>query len=447
MVARAATNIRPSVDVVDERAYDQNPNVRGEGAVGSGDESRRRMTRIEMHRCAVGRARRRRVAVAGLFAFIAAANTAAAQEGPPPTPVLVETVEKRMLEDRTPVTGEVRAADRTTVASDVEGRVLEVLVDEGVSVAAGAPLARLEDVSVRLRIRQVEARRQVASARHAVREAELARARLDLDRLERLAADRASRPRELDDARTAVAVAEARIAEALADLSVVDADAALLADELDDTVIRAPFAGIIVERHVDPGRWLDRGGPVVELVGIDRYEIWLDVPQRFAAMLADPEATVGVRVPAADRSWEPARPVIVPLVDRDARSFPIHLTVDDTGGVLADGMSAAGSVPAGRTAEHLVVPRDAVLQNAAGFFVYAVRAIGEGPSVAMPVSVRIRFDVGRHVAIDAALGPGESVVVEGNERLFPMMPVAPTPRPDSATASRTDRAAVANRAS
>ncbi len=372
-----------------------------------------------------------------------AAGAAAQDGGPPPTPVRVAPVVERLVQDRLSLTGEVRASLKSTVAADVEGRVLEVGVREGESVAAGAILARLDDTAPRLSLARLEARGLAAAAVTDVRQAELDRAELDLSRLEQLAADRASRPRELDDARAAVAVARARLAEAKADRQVIEAEAAIVADELADAVIRAPFDGVVIRRHTDPGRWMERGGEVVDLVARGRYQIWLDIPQRLRPALASEDATVGVRVDAADRSWPPARPVIVPLVDPEARTFPAYLWVDDPSGLLADGMSATGSVPAGQAARRTLVPRDALLQNAAGFYVFVVRETGQGPPSAMPATVRVLFDLDELVAVSGPLSEGDLVVVEGNERLFPMMPVTPVPA-DAADAADAATAAAAD---
>lgn len=367
------------------------------------------------------------ILVVGAFGVAGSARIAIAQGGRPPAPVRVATVVERLVQDRAQLTGEVRATEKTIVAADGEGRVLEVLVQEGDHVDAGAPIARLDDTTPRLSLVRLEARRAVTGAVQEIRQAELDRAELDLSRLEQLAADRASRPRELDDARSEVAIARARLLEARRNLEVLDAEAAIVRDELADTVIMAPFAGTVFARYTDPGRWMERGGDVVGLVGDGRFEIWLDVPQRYRTALAAEDATVGVRVDSADRSWPPARPIIVPLVDPDARSFRVYLRVTDETGLMADGMSALGSVPAGRSARRLLVPRDALLQNAAGFYLFAVRGSGDGPPSAIPVSVRVLFELGRDVAVSGAIDAGDLVVVEGNERLFPMMPVAPTP--------------------
>ncbi|MFK7960407.1 MAG: efflux RND transporter periplasmic adaptor subunit [Phycisphaerales bacterium] len=358
-----------------------------------------------------------------------------AQDGPPPTAVRTRMASLETVQDQLPVTGEIRAVARATVASDAEGRVIEVLVTEGDRVVAGDPIARVDDTRPRLQRDRLLASRAAAEATLEVRAAELARARLDLERLVELAANRAGRPRELDDARTDVAIAVAREAEARGDIAVIAADVAIAEDALAKSIVRAPFEGTVVERRTDVGRWMERGGDVVELIGHRRFEIWLEVPQRFKAALLGPDATIGARVEAVGLGWTDVRPVVVPIVDPTSRSFRVKLTVDDEEGLLVDGMSAVGSVPAGRSAEHLLIPRDALMQNAAGAFVFSAMGGDDGaPATAIPVPVRVLFGVGDRVAVDAAgLFPGAAVVVEGNERLFPMMPVIPTPTPAPAS--------------
>lgn len=374
----------------------------------------------------------RRVAGVLALTLIALAAPVSAQDGPPPTMVRTRPAVLESVQDQLPVTGEVRAVARATVACDAEGRVLEVLVTEGDHVAAGDPIARVDDTRPRLQRDRLLASRAAAEATVQVRAAELARARLDLERLERLAADRAGRPRELDDARTDVAIGMAREAEARGAMAVIAADLAIAEDALEKAVVRAPFDGTVVERRTDVGRWMERGGDVVELVGDRAFEIWLEVPQRFKGALGDEGVTIGARVDAVGMVWSDQRPVVVPIVDPASRSFRVKLTVQDDAGLLADGMSALGSVPAGRSAEHLLIPRDALLQNAAGYYVFSAMGGDDGtPATAVPVPVRVLFGLGNRVAVDASgLFPGAPVIVEGNERLFPMMPVIASSAPD-----------------
>ena len=71
---------------------------------------------------------------------------------------------------------------------------------------------------------------------------------------------------------------------------------------------------------------------------------------------------------------------------------------------------------------------DALLRNQAGFYVYVARGTAGGPAHAAPVPVIVVFETPHGVAVTASgLADGDLVVVEGNERLFPMMPIAPAP--------------------
>lgn len=367
-----------------------------------------------------------------LLTALGSGQAVRAQGGP--TPVRVAPVQVREVVPRQRVTGEVRAAWRSVIASLESGRVEEVLVDEGDHVAEGDPLVRLDAARLEIARDRTRARRATAGFVIQVRERDLEQAARDRDTLQSLSGDRATNPKELADAETAVLAARARLDEARSLAAEIDADLALLDRRLDDTTVRAPADAIVVRRLTDLGRWVEEGGDVVELVADGRYEVWLDVPQRLASALArNAEGAGGViaEVEAAGVTTGPARPIVVPDLDRASRTLQAYLRVRDDEGRLASGMSAIGWVPSGPAARHVLVPRDAVNRGEAGFFVYSVRAGGESAEAAMPVPVRILFQTDGFTAVRAAggLDAGELVVVEGNERLFPMMPVRYEPPP------------------
>ena len=360
----------------------------------------------------------------------------AVAQGPPPTAVRVNAVQSESLQPRFRVTGDVRAIDRSRIAAEEEGRVLEVLVEEGDRVAAGDVLVRLDDVRLRLEATQLTAEHAAANALKQVRAAELERAQRDVRSLEALATGSAGNPKELDDARSDVLVAEARVLEAAAELSLIDARQALLATRIEDMTILAPFAGTVVTRAAERGGWLDRGDEAVELIADHAFEVWLDVPQRFARALADDEALVWVTIDAAGIEVPGQRPRIVPLVDRQARSFPAYIIVESPDGILKDGMSASGLVPESGRRDLLTVHPDALLQNATGFFVYVAQSAGPESAIARPATVRRLFAAGDRVAVEGGgLTADDLVIVEGNERLFPMMPIMweSTPAPPAGT--------------
>lgn len=348
--------------------------------------------------------------------------------GPPATAVLVAPVRRENVQERRRVTGELDAVARSLVATIEAGVVMERPVEEGDRVGAGHVLAVLDRRRLDIDLRRVEARIAVAKAMVLVRAAELERARHDLELLETLAARQASNPKQLTDARLDRSVAAARHDGAGSDLLVLEAEADLLRTRLADTTITAPIAGVVVRTHTECGQWVGEGDTVVEIVSVGAYEAWLDVPQRYAAAVKRPSALVHLQIDATGRSTEPRKPVVVPQVDPTSRSFSVVVLVDDPEDVLAPGMSVTGWVPTGDRAEHLTIPRDALLRNQAGFYVYVARGTAGGPAHAAPVPVIVTFETPNGVAVTASgLAEGDLVVVEGNERLFPMMPIAPAP--------------------
>jgi RND family efflux transporter MFP subunit len=355
----------------------------------------------------------------------------AAPKGPPPTPVRVAAVREESLAPRKKVFGELRAARRVTVATEEGGIVREVPVREGEAVAAGAVVARLDDARLKLEIAANAANLGVARATVGERESQLARAQRDLDLVNRAAAQGGTNPREIADNESAVAVAKAQLVQANAAITVVEQQGAYLAKRLADLEIRAPFAGVVTARHAEQGGWIAAGGMVVDLVDTVNLEGWFDVPQElYGAAIelsaqADKKLTRALPVDIETATGNAINAVgirVVPEIDPRSRTFHAVLRIGREDRVaLASGIALTAYVPAGAQTPRLLVPKDAILRGESGPFVYAVR-----DGIAVPVNVRIVFPSGADVAIEpGALAAGAKVVVEGNERLMPMSPVAP----------------------
>jgi RND family efflux transporter MFP subunit len=366
-----------------------------------------------------------------VFLAVVAVRSTSAQ-APPPSPVRVGVVKRMELEERRQVTGELRATNRSNVASIEPGQVVELSIEEGDVVAAGAVLAVLDSRRLRIEKMRLEASRLVAQAVLAARTAELELRNSDLDALRSLDEERAANPKELSDARSQVKVATARKEEATRDLEVIGAQIDLIETRLSDTTITAPFDGVIAAKHTELGQWIGEGDPVVELVANHAFDAWIDIPQRFAGAILGRERKIAVRIDATLEKMPPRRLSAVPIVDEQARSFSVYVRIPNEKGTLAPGMSVTAWIPTGRSGEFLTAPRDALLRNEAGFYVYAARKQGEGPYSAVPVPVELLFQTDRHLALGAgALREGDLVVVEGNERLHPMAPISFDPPGES----------------
>ncbi|MHC4108797.1 MAG: efflux RND transporter periplasmic adaptor subunit, partial [Planctomycetota bacterium] len=313
------------------------------------------------------------------------------------------------------------------------GLVIDLPVQEGQRVKAGEVLARLDSRRLELRRREVEADAEAAAGIIDERRATLQWRQRDLELYQASYERGGANPKEILDAKSALQIAEARARQAERQLEVIQARAEFLKERLADTTITAPFDGAVVSKHAELGEWVGEGDSVVELVSTGEIEARLDVPQRYFEAVAQQQVGIIVNIEAAERSISVAEKRMIHEVDSRARSFCVVATVDDAGGLLAPGMSVTAWVPTGRAGDQLTVAKDAVLRNEAGPYVYVARG-GGGEAVgspgaaanAVPVRVRALFPVADRMVVESPdLRAGDLVIVEGNERLFPMMPVIP----------------------
>lgn len=180
--------------------------------------------------------------------------------------------------------GVVLPSRTVELTAEVGGRVLAVEVRPGDEVTAGRVLAVLDTADVRRRLDAERAALAAARLDQRRLELELARAEQELGRLRRL--DGLVAQRDLDAAAFRVEDTRARVELAGAERERVEAGLGRLADELGRSEIRAPFAGTVALRHVDPGAVLQPGAPVVRLLGGEEPFVRFAVPPERAGDLA-----------------------------------------------------------------------------------------------------------------------------------------------------------------
>ncbi len=336
----------------------------------------------------------------------------------------VKAVEMQRLEERRLVTGELHTLRRTQVASLEEGRVVEMPVLEGQIVEAGEVLARLDDKRLQISLVRLQAELALRKASRAEQEALLEQAKRDEANLEDLLARSSAARQEYDDAVTARIAAQARLEQALAQISITEAEIELLRERLQDMVIRAPFRAAIVHRMAEVGDWIGIGDAVIEAIDCNHMEAHLDVPEQYTTALVGEQLTIPLQLRALGKRLQGERARLVRRVDPTTRTLSLIIPVEASDEeLLAPGMSVVAWIPTGREGEYLVVPRDALLQNAAGYFVYTVSE-GERGMSASPRQIDVVFETDGAVAVaPGALKAGDPVIVEGNERLYPMAPV------------------------
>jgi RND family efflux transporter MFP subunit len=368
--------------------------------------------------------RRRRawllLAVVGLVAAVVLWRMAAS-----PVPVRTVLVEAPGAADGAVLnaSGYVVARRLATVSSKVTGRITEVLFEEGAAVAAGEVLARLDDATTQadheVAVRSLEA------ARRGLKEIEvrLADARKTLER-NRSLVERALVSRSVLDASEAeVAALQARLAAASAEAGVAEARVAVTRQGLDDLLIRAPFAGVVISKDAQPGETvspISAGGGftrtgIATIVDMDSREIEVDVNEAYINRVRD-----GQRVEAvldAYPDWKMPGHVIsiVPTADRQKATVRVRIAFEqldprilpDMGikvRFLEENAVAASAAPR--------LPSGAIVRGEGGASVWVVR---DGEVERRAVTLGDEHD--GQVAVSEGLQGGEAVVVDPPQRL------------------------------
>ncbi len=360
------------------------------------------------------------------------------------------------------VVGTVEPARRSRVSSEIDGLVTEMPGREGDLIAGGKVVCKLNDDTLTLRLAEEKAELAALQARHeellaGTRKEELVRLKAFLDeamarherwkfemeRIERLYADRDSNDREFFDTRADFLAAKRReiaaqaaynlgvegprkesIAEAAHAVAEQQAVVDRVASDLRKTVIRAPFTGYVVNRLTEVGEWISMGDAVAEMVDLSSVLVRVDVPESALLHVVSHRGPVRVWIDALQRSFTGRIKHIVRQADPYARTFPVKIEVDNSDGLIAGGMFARATVPSGPKESVVAVPKDAVVERDGVLYVAMLRQGRHGGTVGMLSPVTVGADVGDWIAITSNnVEPGAGVITRGTERILPF----PTP--------------------
>ena len=320
----------------------------------------------------------------------------------------IAVVEQTMLRVGPLLSGSLEPVREAEVRAEVSGAVVQSLADNGQVVQKGQLLARIDDTAIREQ--WLSARSMVTAAQNAA-----SVARREEERAQRLAEAGAVAERELDGARQARIAAEASLEDARARL-------ALAQRQIDNTQIRAPFAGLVSERAASAGDVVQPGSEMFTIVDPSSMRLEGSVPSDALAALrvGDPvEFTVNAY---PDRTFTGRVERINPTADPTTRQVRIYVAIPNTGGRLVAGLFAEGRV-ATEARSALVAPRNAL--DVRGLRPTAVRVkngraerveveLGLEDEATERVEVRTGLTAGDTLLLGAALGvtPGSQVRVK-----------------------------------
>ncbi len=360
-------------------------------------------------------------------AALAGLGLAACRSEAPPAelkapPVATGMVRAVDLEERIEATGELQARLRSTLAAQVDGRITSVLRDDGDAVSASQVVLEIDP-------HHRELDRDAARARLAQAEARLQRERREAERVRELHRNNIASKSRLDEAETALALAQADSAAGRAELGVVE-------QALADASVRAPFAGLISERHVNLGQYVQPGTALFDLVSLDPLDVVFHVAEVDSGRVAVGQE-VAVRVaPHPGETFRAHVDVVSPIIDPATRTLRVKATVANSDGRLRPGLFARADLGVSLRRGVPMVPEEAVLQRTDGSVVFR---LVDGDRVERRV-VKLGSFRDSAIEIVEGLAVGDVVVTRGHTDLVDGAVIRVVEPREGATASGLARA-------
>lgn len=285
--------------------------------------------------------------------------------------------------------GRVEAVNQATVSAQTSGRIAELPFDVNDYVEAGDILMRFTDTEQKAVLARAEAALQEANAR-------LAESNQEFERFSKMIENNSVSQSRFDQSRANRDAARARLNAASSSVETAK-------EQLEYTVVRAPYAGIVSKRHVELGEMVSPGQPLISGLSLQQLRVNVDVPQS----MFDSVRTIGkafvhvddVRIAAESMSF-------FPVADAAANTFRVRVNLPDGALTLYPGMFIKVGFVVGET-QRLLVPVEAVVRRSELSGVYVIN----GDNVALR-QVRLGRKNGNSIEVLAGLSEGEVVATD-----------------------------------
>jgi RND family efflux transporter MFP subunit len=312
-----------------------------------------------------------------------------------PAPVSVDEAQLDVFSASIWVSGTVISRNDARVSAETDGRVTWV-ADVGQRIEAGDAIARVDDADLQLELEDNLAMLESLKAQHRFQ-------KNNLERLNRLAAGNNAAENQLDQAGAELDMSGQEIRRA-------EVAVAQTRRRIAQSRVVAPFSGIVVERLVQAGEFVNRGAEVARLVDVDNREIRARAPLDVSGFVNE-----GLEVSVEFRDRQSLSPVrrVIPVGDERSRMFEVRIAADDPAWVVGSPVRVA--LPNSDPRQMVAVPRDALVLRGSEMFVLRVTH----DNVVEKVSVDTGIGLGSMVEVIGDVSGGDKVVTRGAERLKP----------------------------
>jgi len=321
--------------------------------------------------------------------------------------------------------GYVTARRQATVSSKVTGKVMEILIEEGMQVQEGQVVARLDTSSSSRAVALAKAEAAAAASALGETRVRIREAQLDFDRAERLAQSEIASAADADRARAQLDATRARLVAQQDQLATAQRQVDLQNQQLEDTIIRAPFSGVVVSKDAQPGEMISpvsAGGGFTRtgigtIVDMASLEIEVDVNEAYINRVHP-----GQRVEAvldAYPDWKIPAHVItaVPTADRQKATVKVRIALDQKDQRVLPDMGVKVSFitdasPTQQATQAVEVPKAAIRRDGESDIVFVLK-----DQKAERRAVKVASAEGSSARVLSGLSDGESVIVEAPPEL------------------------------
>jgi RND family efflux transporter MFP subunit len=317
--------------------------------------------------------------------------------------------------------GYVVARRQATVASKITAKMVELEIEEGDHVKAGQIIAKLDDTNIRAVLNQASAQLDYAKASLTETQVNLTNAQRDYDRQKSLLQGHFVSQAAVDNAQTSVDALRAQLATQRSNVDVVARAVSIAERNLDDTIVRAPFSGIVTVKAAQPGEMVSpvsAGGGFTRtgigtIVDMDSLEIQVDVNENFINRVR-PAQQASAKLNAYPDWQIPAHVIaVIPTADRSKGTVTVRIALDQKDarilpemGVRVSFLDNPAQEPGSKIAAGVTLPVNAVQGSGSTGTVF----VAHGDTVEQR-AVRLGAGSGGNITVLSGLAAGERVAV------------------------------------
>jgi len=298
--------------------------------------------------------------------------------------VKVQVLEAKILEDRLLLTGSVKPWEDVQLSAEVAGKIEWQGVEEGDTVEAGQELVKIDTDAIRARLNQARAQYDLTVQ--------------ELVRAENLQKEGIGSPQDLD--------------RALTDREVALANLRTTQIELDKSVLRAPFDGVVDELSKEEAEFVSRGTSLARLVQVHKVKVDVGIPERDVPFFAKGDAVTVTADALPAETFHGTIYRIATTADAHTRTFITEIELDNADGRLKPGMIARARLVRKSYLNAISIPIFAVLSLEGGYRVFI-----EENGVAQPRDVEVGIFQDNMVHVTRGLDVGDRLIVVGQRDL------------------------------